>query len=45
MRQGGVYSFLSKYQVRHEGFQFYGLRKSDEGGETDLMQDFCLPYS
>ena len=37
------YSLLSKFQVRHEGFSFYCFRKSDEGGDTDLIEDFCLP--
>ena len=37
------YSFLSKFPVRHEGFSFHCFRKSDEGGDTDLMYDFCLP--
>ena len=37
------YSLLSKFPVRHEGFSFHCFRKSDEGGDTDLMYDFCLP--
>ena len=39
------YSLLPKFPVRHEGFLFYCLRKSDEGGDADLMYDFCLPKS
>ena len=31
------YSLLSKYHMRHEGSSFYCFRKSDEGGDTDLM--------
>ena len=38
------YSLLSKFDMRHEGLSFYCFRKSDKGGDTDLMYDFCLPY-
>ena len=27
--------------MRHEGFSFYGPRKSDEGGDTDLIYNIC----
>ena len=30
--------------MRHEGFSFYGPRKSDEGGDTDLIYNFFWPY-
>ena len=30
--------------MRHEGFSFYGPRKSDEGADTDLIYNFCWPY-
>ena len=39
------YSLLPKFQVRREGISLYSLRKSDEGADTDLMYDFCLPHS
>ena len=31
------YGLLPEFQVRHEGFLFYCLRKSVKGGDTDLM--------
>ena len=32
---------LPKFQMRHEGFSFYGLGKSDEGAVTDLCRIFA----
>ena len=40
--QGGDLLFISKFHVRHEGFLFYGPRKSDERADTDLIYNFCL---
>ena len=40
-----IYNLLPKLDVRHEGFSFYGPRKSDEGADTDLIHNFCLPYT
>ena len=34
MRQGGIFSDLSKFPVGHDGFPFYCLRKSEEGAES-----------
>ena len=31
--------------MRHEWFSFYGPRKSDEGADTDLINNFCWPKS
>ena len=39
-----IYNLFPKFQMRHEGFSFYGPRKSDEGGDTDLIYNFCWPY-
>ena len=39
-----IYNLFLKFQMRHEGFSFYGLRESDEGGDTDLIYNFCWPY-
>ena len=27
--------------MRHEGFSFYGPKKSDEGADTGLIYNFC----
>ena len=32
-----IYNLLPNFHVRHEGFSFYGPRKSDEGVDTDLI--------
>ena len=32
-----------KFRLRHFGFSFYGLRKSDEGADADLIYDCCWP--
>ena len=32
-----------KFNVRHEGFSFYGPRKSDWGADTDVIYTFCWP--
>ena len=29
--------------MRHDGFSFYGHRKSDEGADTDLIYNFYWP--
>ena len=39
--QGGDLLFISKLHMRHEGFSFYGPRKSDERADTDLIYKFC----
>ena len=31
-------------QVRYEWFSFDGLRKSDEGSDTNLTYNFCWSY-
>ena len=38
-----IYNLFPKFQMRHEGFSFYGLRYSDEGGDIDLIHNFCWP--
>ena len=38
-----IYNLFPQFQIIHEGFSFYGLRKSDEV-DTDLMYYFCWPY-
>ena len=38
-----IYNLFPKFQMRHEGFSFYGLRLSDEGGDTDLIYNLCWP--
>ena len=40
-----IYNLSPKFQMRHEGFSFYGPRKSDQGGDTDLIYNFCWPYA
>ena len=35
-----IYQFLSS----QGGLSFYGSQKRDEGADTDLMFQFCLPY-
>ena len=30
--------------MRYDGFQFMISKKLDEGADTDLMFQFCLPY-
>ena len=32
---------LSKFHVRHERSSFHGLRKSNEGADTDLIYNFA----
>ena len=32
-----IFKSFPKFHVRHEGFAFYGPRKSDEGAVTDLI--------
>ena len=45
-----IYQFLSfsvyfwKFWLRQGGLSFYGSQKRDEGADTDLMFQFCLPY-
>ena len=43
MRQEVIYNLFPKFHVRHEGFSFYGPRKSEEGADTDLIYNFCWP--
>ena len=38
-----IYNLFPKFQMRHVGLSFYGPRKSDEGGDTDLTYNFCWP--
>ena len=44
-----IYQFLSfsvyfwKFWLRQGGLSFYGSQKGDEGADTDLMFQFCLP--
>ena len=38
-----IYILFPKFQMRHEGFSFYGAKKSDGGGDTDLIYNFCWP--
>ena len=44
-----IYQFLSfsvyfwKFWLRQGGLSFYGFQKGDEGVDTDLMFQFCLP--
>ena len=40
-----IYNLFQLLQEGHEGFSFYGLRKSDEGADTELMHvyNFCCP--
>ena len=40
-----IYNLFSKFKVRHEGFSFCRLRQLDEGADTDLMYNFCWPYT
>ena len=43
LKQEVIYCLLPKFQVRLEGFQFYSLRKSDKGADTDLIyESVCL---
>ena len=37
-----IYNLFQKFQMRHEWFSFYGLRLSDEGGDTDVIYNFLL---
>ena len=37
MRQGGVLLFIAKIPGEARGVFFYCLRKSDEGGDTDVI--------
>ena len=36
-----ICNLFLKFYVRHEGFSFYGPRKSDEGADTDLIYNFA----
>ena len=36
-----IHNLSPKFHVRHVGFSFYCLRKSDEGADTDLVYSFC----
>ena len=36
-----IYNLSPKFPVRHVGFSFYGLRKSDKGADTDLIYNLC----
>ena len=36
-----IYNFFPIFHVKHEGFSFYGPRKSDKGADTDLKHNFC----
>ena len=36
--------YFWKFWLRQGGLSFYGSRKGDEGADTDLMFQFCLPY-
>ena len=38
-----IYNLFPIFHVRHEGFSFYGPRKSDEGTDTDLIYSFAGP--
>ena len=39
-----IYDLFPKFYVRHEGFSFYGPRKSDEGADKILyIYNFCWP--
>ena len=40
-----IYDLFPKFQMRYEGFSFYGLRLSDEGADTDLIYKFFWPNS
>ena len=33
-----IFNLFPKFQVRHDGFLFYGLRLSDEGADTESEQ-------
>ena len=37
-----IYNLFPKFHVRHDGFSFYGHRKSDEGADTDLITNYTL---
>ena len=37
-----VYILFAKLHERHEGFSFYGPRKSEEGADTDQIHNFLL---
>ena len=37
IRRGQIYNLFSKFHVRHEGFEFYDPRNSDEEADTDLL--------
>ena len=38
-----IYNLFPKFQVRHEGFSFYGPRNLDEGADIDLIYNVCWP--
>ena len=35
--------YFRKFGLRQGGLSFHGSHKGDEGAETDLMFQFCLP--
>ena len=37
--------YFWKFWLRQGCLSFYGSHKGDEGADTDLMFQFCLPYS
>ena len=39
-----IYNLFPRFNVRHEGFSFYGHRKSDRAADTDLIY-FLLALS
>ena len=32
-----IYSLIPKFHVKHEGFSFFGPRKSDKGADTAII--------
>ena len=39
----GFSVYFWKFWLRQGGLSFYGSQKGDEGADTDLMFQFCLP--
>ena len=37
--------YFWKFWLRQGGLLFYGSQKGDKGTDTDLMLQFCLPYT
>ena len=37
-----IYILFLRFHERHEGFSFYGPRKSEEGADTDQIHNFLL---